>query len=125
MWADWLGQADAGDVVLRVGVPHGAVGAFLRSGAWSPADTRLFVDAAAGHVFMVIRCAESTACERVPAIRRAATLAGGYAVVLSMPEALEGEVERWGSESLALGPMRALKAALDPAGILNRGAFVV
>jgi hypothetical protein len=42
-----------------------------------------------------------------------------------MPDALEGTLDRWGYQSAALGPMRALKAAWDPAGILNRGVFVV
>jgi len=125
IWAAWLGGAQTEEIVVRVGLPHLAVGPFLKSRVWDAADTRLFVDAAAGLVFAVIRGAESAAAACVRAIREDAMEGQGYAVVLSMPESLDGVIERWGYDSPALAPMRALKAAWDPAGILNRGVFVV
>lgn len=45
------------------------------------------------------------------AIRRAATPEGRYAVVLSMPDAPEGALERPAYAFPVLGSMRALKAA--------------
>jgi glycolate oxidase FAD binding subunit len=48
----------------------------------------------------------------------------GTCVVEHAPPAAAGAVDVWGDVGPALGPMRRLKAELDPAGILNPGRYV-
>jgi glycolate oxidase FAD binding subunit len=60
---------------------------------------------------------------RQVALVRGLTLAlGGHAQVLDAPEAFRADP--WGPPPPGLAIMRRMKAAFDPAGILNRGLFV-
>jgi glycolate oxidase FAD binding subunit len=55
-------------------------------------------------------------------LRGLAVAAGGYAVILDAPDRLRADP--WGHVPAGLAIMRRLKAAFDPAGILNRGQFI-
>jgi glycolate oxidase FAD binding subunit len=57
-------------------------------------------------------------------IRDALAPLDGTCVVEHAPPAAAGAVDVWGDVGPALGPMRRLKAELDPAGILNPGRYV-
>lgn len=50
---------------------------------------------------------------------------GGYAVVERAPEALHADLDLWGPPPATLSLMQALRQRWDPAGILNRGRFLV
>jgi len=60
--------------------------------------------------------------EDVARVREVAVAAGGHAVVEDAPDELRGDP--WGPPPPGLAAMRRLRAAFDPAGILNPGAFV-
>jgi glycolate oxidase FAD binding subunit len=55
-------------------------------------------------------------------LRARAIDAGGHAVILDAPDALRADP--WGPPPAGLAIMRRLKAAFDPAGVLNRGQFI-
>ncbi len=55
-------------------------------------------------------------------VRGLAIAAGGHAVVRDAPDELRADP--WGPAPAGLAIMRRLKAAFDPAGILNRGQFI-
>jgi FAD/FMN-containing dehydrogenase len=51
-----------------------------------------------------------------------AITAGGHAVIVDGPDELRDDP--WGPPPAGLEIMRRLKAAFDPAGVLNRGQFI-
>ena len=55
-------------------------------------------------------------------VRAIAITAGGHAVLVDGPDELRDDP--WGPPPAGLDIMRRLKAAFDPAGILNRGQFI-
>jgi len=55
-------------------------------------------------------------------VRARAIEVGGHAVILDAPDALREDP--WGPPPAGLAIMRRLKAAFDPAGVLNRGQFL-
>ncbi len=55
-------------------------------------------------------------------VRARAIDGGGHAVILDAPDELRRDP--WGPPPAGLAIMRRLKAAFDPAGVLNRGQFV-
>jgi FAD/FMN-containing dehydrogenase len=58
-------------------------------------------------------------------LRQPALGIDGYAVVMDMPEAWRGVIDRWGYRSQAVDLMRGLKERWDPRGVLNPGVFIV
>ena len=55
-------------------------------------------------------------------VRARAIEVGGHAVILDAPDELRRDP--WGPPPAGLAIMRRLKAAFDPAGVLNRGQFI-
>ncbi len=123
-WADFLGSAGTGSLAVRAGVPVKDLAAYLAS---RPArlGTRLLVDYASGLVYGVWRPdAAGEAATWLEELRQPAKNLGGYAVVLGAPPELAANLDNWGYEPEALDVMRRLKAAWDPAGILEPGTFL-
>jgi FAD/FMN-containing dehydrogenase len=60
---------------------------------------------------------------RVAALRQPALAVRGYAAFVQPP--LDSRLARWGYRPDGLAIMRRIKAAWDPAQILNPGEFVV
>lgn len=105
---DWPGT-------VRIGVPPGRI-----------ADLVAALEAA-GIAFLALPgtgvcTAAVDSAERVRLVRELAVARGGHAVVVDAPEALRADP--WGAPPPGLGIMRRLRAAFDPAGVLNPGAFV-
>ena len=71
------------------------------------------------------RCLHGGDRGRRPARRTcgpARSTAGGHAVIIDAPDELRRDP--WGPPPAGLAIMRRLKAAFDPAGVLNRGQFI-
>ena len=89
-------------VVGRIGVGH------LLAGIWADESS----DAATTHTASVVS-------------KLRADLPQGCSVaILHRPEELQRQVNAWGPVPSPLASMRAVKQALDPKDILNRGRFV-
>ena len=61
----------------------------------------------------------------VNALRKPALAAGGYAVVMQMPDEWRGAIDPWGYRPDSMDVMRKLKAKWDAAGILGVGEFLI
>ena len=59
---------------------------------------------------------------QLAAVRTLAGVVGGHVVVVDAPDELRDDP--WGPPVAGLAIMRRLKAAFDPAGVLNRGQFI-
>lgn len=118
LWSAFLADASR-TLKVRVGVPAKDTAAFINDHAHLLRDVSLLVDLAAGHVYAA--AAHSDAVEArawIEQLRRHALALDGYAVVLDMPAAWTGEIDRWGYEPQTLDLMRSLKAKWDPRGML-------
>jgi glycolate oxidase FAD binding subunit len=62
--------------------------------------------------------------EAVEEMRAAAVAAGGSLVVESAPRLVKSAISVWGEPGSDLPAMRAVKAKLDPSGLLNPGRYV-
>jgi glycolate oxidase FAD binding subunit len=67
---------------------------------------------------------ESRQVEAVEEMRAAAVAAGGSLVVESAPRLVKSAISVWGEPGSDLPAMRAVKAKLDPSGLLNPGRYV-
>jgi FAD/FMN-containing dehydrogenase len=108
---------------LRVGVPPqhlrlwwSMIGQTVRE------QSRWFFDVAAGQVWVAPRRGAMDA-QRLAALRQPALAVRGYAALVQPP--LDSRLDRWGYRPDGLDVMRRIRAAWDPAQILNPGEFVV
>ena len=123
IWASFTGADGDAQTLVRIGVPPGQVAAYWRqlAPAQQTAATWCFD---LGNHLLYARChadAPHTAAW-LQAVRRPALDLGGYAVV--MQTTWPHDLDRWGYAPAALDLMRKLKAAWDPAHVLNPGDFV-
>ncbi len=58
-------------------------------------------------------------------LRQPALAIDGYAVVMDMPGAWQGVIDRWGYSPQAIDLMRGLKERWDPMGVLNSEMFIL
>jgi len=123
-WAALLRQRGPEHLVVRAGVPVLALPELVAS--INTAEDPCFIDYAAGLVYAAYPAEEAAAAEAwLTTLRRTAVTQGGYAVAVSVPDELKGRVDSWGGRPDAFAVMQRLKAAWDPAGILNPGVFMV
>jgi glycolate oxidase FAD binding subunit len=119
----------APSVVLRAGVPRGALGRWLSSALWecSRVAGAVAVHAHAGVGVARIRL---EAAEREPVrevvgrLRSDACTSGGYLFVEDAPAAWKSDVDVWGAPPAGLDLMKGVKAAFDPRRLLSPGRFV-
>lgn len=131
----WAAIADftapTGSLLLRAGAPAGAMGDLARL---------LDVDAHRRGWAMprMILPGVGLGYSRLPAgpdanelraalaeLRAGVAALGGYVVVEQAPAGLAGELDLWGPPPEAARLMRALRAAWDPAGVLNPGRYAI
>jgi glycolate oxidase FAD binding subunit len=130
----WPGVSDAtwpdeaASVALRIGSRATDVVKALRAveAACDPsAPVRLTAEVANGVLHVLIGGAAALEAPTwLPHLRSGLAALGASAVVEHAPAEIKAALDVWGDVGPALGPMRALKAELDPRGVLNPGRFV-
>jgi glycolate oxidase FAD binding subunit len=130
--AFWRAAGDAswpdgpGDLALRIGSrPTDVVKALraLEAACGPAARIRATAEVANGVLHAVIAGAPATAGWLAP-LRESLGGLDAVAVVEHAPAECKPGLDVWGDVGPALGLMRALKAELDPRGVLNPGRFV-
>jgi D-lactate dehydrogenase (cytochrome) len=123
LWQQALGAASTTALLVRVGVPVKALDGYLAKIApqINNADDCL-IDLLHGMVYL--QCTPQTLDEGVTwlaALRQAAEMVDGYAVVMTMPPLLHGQVKQWGVRPAVRQLMEQLQQRWDPQGILAEG----
>lgn len=130
-WCDFVnGQGDAAPAVVRVGLPPGKVAAYLAQVGDATLDqARWCFDLGNNLLYAALDGSISPAW--LAAVRAPAEGLGGYALIMAAPPSpLQDAVlparalDRWGAAGGGRDLMAGLKAAWDPAHILNPGTFV-
>jgi len=125
LWAALLGDASK-TLKSRIGVPAKDAAAYVNDQVALLHDSTFLVDMAAGHIFATTAPSDASAArEWIEQLRRPALALEGYAVVIEMPAAWEGAIDRWGYTSSTFDLMHSLKARWDPQKILNVGEFIM
>ena len=122
-WADWIGRAAPSGYgveqpLLRIGVPAGELPGLVLSARGVFSEASFVTDLANGLIYLRFE-------GDLVALRDAAHGLGGYAVLLAAPPGYAGAQDPWGYRPESLALMRRLKAAWDPEGLFNPGAFVI
>ena len=129
LWQSFVGSASASSMIVRMGVPPRHLATTLKS---LPAQTALAaewqLDIASGFAYAKLDLSSPSnanfdAVSWLDSVRQSAHAREGYAIVLSMPEGLSDQIDRWGYRPDSLGLMSQLKNRWDPKGTLNPGAF--
>lgn len=127
-WSGFLGSTQDEQLLIRAGVPAKTLSGYLSEGSAGLStdnNQQICIDCASGLVYVkVLHADQASALAAVTAIRQPALSAGGYAIVMSMPQSLYGVIDRWGYKPSAGTLMSQLKDRWDPAHILNPGAFL-
>lgn len=112
------------DLVLAAGVPPAQTCAVAgKLAALTGAGAHIIAHAGSGAIRAVVPVTPAAAAALVARARGLARECGGHVVVWSCPPEAKQDLDIWGPVA-APKLMRALKAALDPAGTLNPGRFV-
>ena len=123
LWAQQrAGQRSSDGVIVRVSGLPASIGTVLRVA--DRVDGSVVGRAGAGLLWIALGPRpEEDAVEAVEELRRA--LDPFPCVVLDAPQQVRGQIDVWGtSNGPAMGLMRRVKAAFDPARVCNPGVFV-
>jgi len=111
-------------LALRIGVrPTDVVKALRAVEAAADGAVRATAEVANG-VLHVVLSRPGDVAARLARVREGVGALGGTCVVEHAPLAVKPSLDVWGDVGPALGPMRRLKAELDPQGMLNPGRYV-
>jgi D-lactate dehydrogenase (cytochrome) len=125
IWVEFL-RGSGGKVQVRAGVAAKDVAAYMNDCAARLNEDAFLADMSSGLVYAVKQPGKrEEAKEWTEQLRQPALALGGYAIVMDMPGAWQGSIDRWGYQPQAIDLMRKLKARWDPGGILNPGVFIV
>lgn len=124
IWADWVrsaasqpGQQGARLPLARLGLPPKELPRFLVEQGLKLDSPDWLADIASGQLYLKGEF-------DLPGLRQASLGLGGYAILLAAAEG-SGTVDPWGYTPEGLDLMRGIKAAWDPQGLFNPGAFLV
>jgi glycolate oxidase FAD binding subunit len=126
-WRTWERIGTEGEVVaLRAATLPTRLGALLARVRASAPDAIATATCGAGVARLVLPSMDArTVAAALERLRADAAAAEGTLVIERAPRAVREAVDPWGPvEPAALDLMRALKAELDPRGVLNPGRFV-
>jgi glycolate oxidase subunit GlcD len=113
-------QAMQAALLLRIGLPQRELPTFLAQQGDLLYRSDYLVDYASSLIYLPYQYSDDeNAIRLIGTLRQAAKALGGYAVVMDMPGALEGIVDRWGYQNESFTLMQRLKAQWDPYTILN------
>src|SRR2546421_669143 len=125
MWSAVLGNS-TGKLQVRVGVAAKDVASYVNDQAGVLNRGTFLADMSGGLVYAMMASDDmSEAQEWLERLRQPALAIDGYAVVMDMPGAWRGVIDRWGYRPQAIDLMRGLKERWDPTGVLNPGVFIV
>jgi len=125
IWAALLGSA-RGKLQVRVGVAAKDVAAYVNDQATVLNEGTFLVDISSGLVYAMTTSDDvGEAQEWLERLRQPALAIDGYAVVMDMPGAWHGVIDRWGYRPQAMDLMRGLKERWDPRGVVNPGVFII
>jgi FAD/FMN-containing dehydrogenase len=125
IWSALLGNNE-GKLQVRVGVAAKDVATYVNDQAATLNAGTFLADMSSGLVYAMTPSDNvDEARERLERLRQPALAIDGYAVVMDMPEAWQGVIDRWGYSPQAIDLMRGLKERWDPRGVLNPGMFIL
>jgi glycolate oxidase FAD binding subunit len=128
--SDFAAPASEDAIVARIAVLPAGLPALLRRIEWEAEARGIVVEIAAHAGSGVAWCQgfEATDPRSLPLfaewMRVTTREAGGWVVFEALPETLRRAVDPWGFHEPSVRLMKAVKQALDPAGILSPGRFV-
>ncbi len=121
LWVALLGDTSK-TLKLRIGVPAKDVAAYVNDQAALLQDGAFLVDMTAGHIYTATAPSDASAArEWIEQLRLPALALEGYAIVIEMPAAWEGAIDRWGYTTSTLRPDARLESALGSTGNLECG----
>ncbi|HLJ35576.1 MAG TPA: FAD-linked oxidase C-terminal domain-containing protein, partial [Ktedonobacteraceae bacterium] len=124
IWAALLGGTQS-KVQVRVGIPARDMPAYINDLATVLQRGTFLADTGNGLLYATMNTNDvAETLSWVEQLRNPALALEGYAVVMTMPDAWNGVIDRWGYQPQALDVMRRLKRRWDPAGILNPEVFI-
>jgi len=125
IWSALLGNNE-GKLQVRVGVAAKDVAAYMNDQAATLNIGTFLADMSSGLVYAMIPSDNvDEAREWLERLRQPALAIDGYAVVMDMPGAWQGVIDRWGYSPQAIDLMRGLKERWDPMGVLNSEMFIL
>ncbi|TMC23536.1 MAG: FAD-binding protein [Chloroflexi bacterium] len=124
IWCAMLGEAIMHqDLLVRVGVPAGDLLSYLQDQSIQLHAGSFIADMSSGLVYVMPGMSEVGDTHTwLSGLRQLALAMGGYALVMSEPEAFAGKLARWGYEPEGWRVMEALRRRWDPAGVLVSAA---
>jgi glycolate oxidase subunit GlcD len=124
LWCNLFGIAKPESMIVRAGVAPKDIARFALAQSSAFERGSYLIDIANGLVYAVTQDKNMDAAKTwLDSLRKPALAAGGYAVVMQMPDKWRRAIDRWGYQPDTLDLMRALKARWDPQGILGVGEF--
>lgn len=119
LWLNLLGDAAPESMIVRVGVGPKDVGKFAVSQSDVLAPSSYLIDIASGLTYAVASPKEAELAQIwLDGLRKPALAAGGYAVVMQMPNAWIGKIDPVGYRPETLDLQQSLRAKWDPTNTL-------
>jgi glycolate oxidase FAD binding subunit len=115
-----------GKLQVRVGVAAKDVASYVNDQAGVLNRGTFLADMSSGLVYAMMPSDDVDEAKKwLERLRQPALAIDGYAMVMDMPDAWRGVIDRWGYRPQAIDLMRGLKERWDPRGVLNPGVFIV